>query len=111
MVRHAFTLRHPPGNKVKALECVHYTLNHRRTGRFLCNRHGTAARPRVPVDPPRAGGRAVGNVAFWNGTEWSSMRGGADYITTGLVLDGTNLYLIGRFEELGAGIARWDGSR
>ena len=64
----------------------------------------------VAGDFTRAGGRTAGNVAFWNGVEWSTMRGGADYITDNLALDGTNLYLIGTFDRPGAGIAHWDGA-
>ena len=64
------------------------------------------------------GTQAVGNIAMWNGVQWSTMAGGLDepeVYTLAIGPDGY-LYVGGRFTDLADGttsvnrLARWDGS-
>src|SRR6266496_986842 len=67
-----------------------------------------------------AGGRAVKNIAKWNGSSWSALGsgiGGADLFSasvSALAVSGSNVYAGGYFTNAGgraaSSIAKWDGS-
>lgn len=62
---------------------------------------------------------AVNRVARWNGTNWSALESGLDYVVFAIAIDGTNLYAGGLFTwatnsgnaVLVNGVAQWNGQR
>jgi hypothetical protein len=63
----------------------------------------------------KAGGVTANNIARWDGSHWSALGSGVDFVINALAADGNgNLYAGGSFTEAGgvavSNIARWDGS-
>ncbi len=61
-----------------------------------------------------AGSVAANNIAKWNGSVWSPLGTGMNYIVRALAVSGPNLYAGGDFSIAGgisaSGVARWDGN-
>jgi hypothetical protein len=61
-----------------------------------------------------AGGLPANRIARWDGSSWSSLGSGTDFIVSALEVSGTNLYVGGSFVTAGGvlarNIAKWDGS-
>jgi len=63
----------------------------------------------------QAGSQSAGNIAQWDGTNWSSLGTGVTSYVNALAISGTNLYVGGDFTRAGFlvanYIARWDGTK
>lgn len=57
-----------------------------------------------------AGGKSVGYIAKWNGSEWSALGGGFNWCVYALALRGTELFAAGGFTGPFSYIAKWNGS-
>jgi hypothetical protein len=67
------------------------------------------------ADFTTAGGNAAGNIAQWNGTNWSELASGMNSHVSAVAVLGTTLYAGGSFIAAGDApnvnyIAQWDGS-
>jgi hypothetical protein len=62
-----------------------------------------------------AGGRSANNIAKWNGSSWTALSSGMNWIVLALAVSGTDLYAGGEFYTAGGrsanNTAKWDGSR
>jgi len=61
-----------------------------------------------------AGGNAANYIAKWNGSSWSALGSGVDFIVYALAMSGSNVYAGGDFASAGGNaanyIAKWNGS-
>ncbi len=59
-------------------------------------------------------GVAVGNIAKWNGQNWSSLAGGVNGAIRSIIANGADIYVGGTFTRAGGvaatNLARWDGT-
>src|SRR5437773_7329234 len=56
-----------------------------------------------------AGGSAANYIAKWNGTSWSALGSGVDFVVGGLAVSGSDLYAGGWFTNVGY-VVKWNGN-